>query len=77
MSNGNNKLDRIKGIGVAISIAVALCGFAVQWGVVATKLDQVERRLDEMISESKELRSEYRHLVDRVARIEGRMNGRG
>ncbi len=50
------------------------CGvlaISVQWGVVNTKLDNLEKRLDEMIFESRTLRNEYSKIERRVAFLEG------
>lgn len=49
----------------------------VQWGVVTAKLQQVEKRLDELIVEARALRSEYQAIERRVSYLEGRLNGRG
>ena len=48
----------------------------VQWGVVTTKLDHVEQRLDELLVEARALRTEYQSIERRVSFLEGRLNGR-
>jgi hypothetical protein len=62
--------------GVIVTIAIAALAFTVQWGVVTTKLDHVEKRLDELIVEARALRTEYQAVERRVSFLEGRMNGR-
>lgn len=62
--------------GVIVTIAMAALAFTVQWGVVTTKLDHLERRLDELIVEARSLRTEYQSVERRVSYLEGRLNGR-
>jgi len=71
--NGNgNGNGRVRWAGVALTAGLAIAALIVQWGVVTTKLDQVEKRLDEFIAEASQLRSEYRDMERRVAFLEGR-----
>ena len=60
---------------VVIPVAIGVLALTVQWGVVTTKLDHVERRLDELLLEARGLRSEYQSIVRRVSFLEGRLNG--
>jgi len=69
--NGNGN-GRVRWAGVALTAGLAIAALIVQWGVVTTKLDQVEKRLDEFIAEASQLRSEYRDMERRVAFLEGR-----
>ena len=49
MSNGTtngNGNGRVRWAGVALTAGLAIAALIVQWGVVTTKLDQVEKRLD-------------------------------
>jgi len=62
--------------GVILTAVIAVSAFTVQWGVVTTKLDHVERRLDELIVEARALRAEYQAIERRVSYLEGRQNGR-
>lgn len=62
--------------GVVVTIVLAALAITVQWGVVTTKLDHVEKRLDELIVEARALRSEYQAIERRVSFLEGRVNGR-
>ncbi|QKK08471.1 MAG: hypothetical protein HND58_09980 [Planctomycetota bacterium] len=62
--------------GVIVTIAIAALAFTVQWGVVTTKLDHVEKRLDELIVEARALRTEYQAVERRVSFLEGRLEGR-
>ena len=72
-TNGNgNGNGRVRWAGVALTAGLAVAALIVQWGVVTTKLDQVEKRLDEFIAEASQLRSEYRDMERRVAFREGR-----
>ena len=71
--NGNGPLKNgTRWAGVALTAGLAVAALIVQWGVVTTKLAQVETRLDEFIAEAGELRSEYRDMERRVAFLEGR-----
>lgn len=58
-------------IGVILTALVALVAITVQWGVVTTKLDDLEKRLDEMIFETRSLRSEYQDVQRRLGVLEG------
>jgi hypothetical protein len=62
--------------GVILTAAIAVLALTVQWGVVTTKLDHVEKRLDELIVEARALRSEYQSIERRVSYLEGKANGR-
>jgi len=62
--------------GVMVTIVLAAAAVTVQWGVVTTKLDHVEQRLDELVLEVRLLRTEYQEVERRVSYLEGRMNGR-
>lgn len=55
----------------AVTVMVAVLAFAVQWGAVWTKLDQVEKRLDEFIIEARSLRAQYQAMARRVTYLEG------
>jgi len=52
--------------------ALALLAVTVQWGVVTTKLDHVEKRLDELIVETRMTRAAFADLERRVSFLEGR-----
>lgn len=62
--------------GVIVTAVIAVLAFTVQWGVVTTKLDHVEKRLDELLVEARALRTEYQVIERRVSYLEGRQNGR-
>jgi len=72
-SNGNNGSRWSSAL---ITVVLALLAFTVQWGVVTTKLDHVEKRLDELISETRALRMTYQDLEHRVSFLEGLSIGR-
>ena len=57
--------------GVLLTAVIALLAITVQWGVVNTKLDNVEKRLDEMIFEARALRTEYQNIERRLSNLEG------
>lgn len=61
--------------GAIVTAVIAVLAFTVQWGVVTAKLDQVEKRLDELIVEARALRCEYQSIEHRVSYLEGRQNG--
>jgi len=64
-------------LSVLIPVVLAVLAVTVQWGVVTTKLDHVEQRLDELIVEARALRSEYQSIERRVSYLEGRLSGGG
>jgi len=70
--NGNGKA---RWAGVVLTGGLAIAALIVQWGVVTTKLDQVEKRLDELIYEARTLRHEYQGIERRLSYVEGRLNG--
>ena len=57
------------------SLVMVILAFTVQWGVVTAKLDQVERRLDELILEARAMRREYVSLEKRLSFLEGQRSG--
>ena len=59
-------------LGAAMTGALALLAVTVQWGVVTTKLDHVEKRLDELIVETRMTRAAFADLERRVSFLEGR-----
>jgi len=78
-SSNSNGHDNDKGrehwprwSGIGLTAFIAILAFTVQWGVVNTKLDHVERRLDELIFESRSLRDEYQSIERRLSFLEGR-----
>ena len=72
-NNGGN--GRVRWAGVLVTVILAAGAMTVQWGVVTTKLQQVEKRLDEFIGEARTLRAEYQAMEHRVSYLEGRLNG--
>ena len=48
----------------------------VQWGVVTTKLQQVEKRLDEFIGEAHAIRAQYAEMERKIWFLEGKLSGR-
>lgn len=63
--------------GVLVTSVVALVAITVQWGVVTTKLDNLERRLDEMIFESRSIREQYQDIERRLSNLEGQHQQKG
>lgn len=61
---------------VVVPCLLAVLAVTVQWGVVTTKLDHVEQRLDELLVEARALRTEYQSIERRVSFLEGLLNGR-
>lgn len=58
-----------------ISLLVPLLGFAIQWGVLSTKLDNLQDKLVEMTTEVKFFRTQYLSLEKRVSYFEGLKKG--
>jgi hypothetical protein len=75
-SNGGRASLRVQWAGIVVTILIAAGAMTVQWGVVTAKLQQVEKRLDELIVEARALRTEYQAIERRVSYLEGRLNGR-
>jgi hypothetical protein len=75
--NGGKASLRVQWVGIVITILLAGGAMTVQWGVVTAKLQQVEKRLDELIVEARALRTEYQAIERRVSYLEGRLNGAG
>jgi len=61
--------------GIAVTVLLAAGAITIQWGIVTAKLDQVEKRLDELIVEARALRSEYHAIERRVSYLEGKVRG--
>ncbi len=55
MTDGKRKAEWSGWAGVLLTSVIALVAITVQWGVVTTKLDGLEKRLDEMIFETRSL----------------------
>lgn len=75
--NGTRLNGGARWAGVLVTIILAAGAMTIQWGVVTTKLQQVEKRLDEFLGEARALRTEYQSIERRVSYLEGRLNGRG
>jgi len=71
MNQGNHRAEWPHWAGMILTAAIVVLAFTVQWGVVTTKLDHVEKRLDELIIEARGLRAEYQEVERRVAYLEG------
>ena len=71
MDQGNHRTEWSRWAGTILTAAIVVLAFTVQWGVVTTKLDHVEKRLDELIVEARGLRAEYQEVERRVAYLEG------
>ena len=76
-SNGHNGTNGTKArwAGVLVTIVLAAGAMTVQWGVVTTKLQQVEKRLDEFIGEARAIRADYQAMERRVSYLEGKVAG--
>lgn len=66
---------KVRWASLVVSVVIAAGAMTVQWGVVTTKLQQVEKRLDEFISEAHALRTEYQEMERRLSYLEGKING--
>lgn len=61
--------------GVLVTVVLAAGAMTVQWGVVTTKLQQVEKRLDEFIGEARSIRADYQAMERRISYLEGKVAG--
>ena len=74
--NGNGQNGtKARWAGVLLTIILAAGAMTVQWGVVTTKLQQLEKRMDEFIGEARSIRSEYQAMERRVSYLEGKVAG--
>lgn len=75
--NGQNGTNgtRARWAGVLVTIILAAGAMTIQWGVVTTKLQQVEKRLDEFIGEARSIRADYQAMERRVSYLEGKVAG--
>lgn len=76
MSEGNGQNGtKARWAGVLLTIILAAGAMTIQWGVVTTKLQQLEKRMDEFIGEARSIRSEYQAMERRVSYLEGKVSG--
>ena len=76
MSEGNGTNGtKARWAGVLVTIIHATGAMTIQWGVVTTKLQQLEKRMDEFIGEARNIRSEYQAMERRVSYLEGKVAG--
>lgn len=76
MSEGNGQNGtKARWAGVLVTIILAAGAMTIQWGVVTTKLQQLEKRMDEFIGEARFIRSEYQAMERRVSYLEGKVSG--
>ena len=72
--NGQNG-TKARWAGVLVTVILAAGAMTIQWGVVTTKLQQLEKRMDEFIGEARSIRGEYQAMERRVAYLEGKVAG--
>lgn len=76
MAEGNGQNGtKARWAGVIVTIILAAGAMTIQWGVVTTKLQQLEKRMDEFIGEARSIRSEYQAMERRVSYLEGKVSG--
>ena len=76
MSEGNGTNGtKARWAGVLVTIILATGAMTIQWGVVTTKLQQLEKRMDEFIGEARSIRGEYQAMERRVSFLEGKVAG--
>ncbi len=76
MSEGNGTNGtKARWASVLVTIILATGAMTIQWGVVTTKLQQLEKRMDEFIGEARNIRSEYQAMERRVSYLEGKVAG--
>jgi len=73
----NNGNGRSRWAAVILTALLALATVTVQWGMVNARLYGVEKRLDELIVESRLMRGAYAELERRVAFLEGAASREG
>ena len=75
MAEGNGQNGSARWAGVVVTVVLAAGAMTIQWGVVTTKLQQVEKRLDEFIGEARSIRADYQAMERRVSYLEGKVAG--
>lgn len=76
MSEGNGQNGtKARWAGVLVTIILAAGAMTIQWGVVTTKLQQLEKRMDEFLGEARTIRTEYQAMERRVSYLEGKVSG--
>jgi len=76
MAEGNGQNGtKARWAGVFVTIILAAGAMTIQWGVVTTKLQQLEKRMDEFIGEARSIRAEYQAMERRVSYLEGKVSG--
>ncbi|GJQ29612.1 MAG: hypothetical protein HBSAPP03_14960 [Phycisphaerae bacterium] len=76
MADGNGQNGtKARWAGVLVTIILAAGAMTIQWGVVTTKLQQLEKRMDEFIGEARTIRTEYQAMERRVSYLEGKVSG--
>ncbi len=75
MNSGGNNGTKARWASVVLTILLAAGAMTVQWGVVTTKLQQLEKRMDEFIGEARSIRAEYQSMERRVSYLEGKVSG--
>ncbi|NUQ51366.1 MAG: hypothetical protein HUU19_01560 [Phycisphaerales bacterium] len=74
--NGNGQNGtKARWAGVLVTMILAAGAMTIQWGVVTTKLQQLEKRMDEFIGEARSIRTEYQAMERRVSYLEGKVAG--
>ena len=60
---------------VAMTAMLAVTAFTVQWGVVTTKLGQIEHQLGDIVIELRSMREDLASAEGRVSFLEGQLTG--
>ena len=76
-SSPNGPSGSARWAGVIVTIVLAAGAMTVQWGVVTTKLQQLEKRMDEFLGEARTIRAEYQAMERRISYLEGKVAGLG
>ena len=76
MADGNGQNGtKARWAGVVVTIILAAGAMTIQWGVVTTKLQQLEKRMDEFIGEARSIPHEDQAMERRVSYLEGKVAG--
>lgn len=74
-TNSNGQNGTARWAGVVVTVVLAAGAMTIQWGVVTTKLQQVEKRLDEFIGEARSIRAQYAEMERKIWFLEGKLSG--
>jgi len=74
-NNSNGQNGTARWAGVVVTVVLAAGAMTIQWGVVTTKLQHVEKRLDDFLGEARSIRAQYAEMERKIWFLEGKLSG--